>query len=149
MRWAMFTSLANEHRRSDHGQRLSDQQRGGNDAFVTKFSSTGAPLFTPLTWAAARLITPRRSPSIQRQGLCWWPHVRRLCETAGVLRHDRGRFCRRICQQARLELNGAASLIYSTYLGSTAFDYVLGLDVEASVSHNRRIYRLICLSHDR
>ena len=29
-------------------------------------------------------------------------------------------------------LNGAASLIYSTYLGSTAFDYVLGLDVDDS-----------------
>ena len=29
-------------------------------------------------------------------------------------------------------LNGAASLVYSTYLGSTAFDYVLGLDVDNS-----------------
>ena len=75
---------------------------GGNDAFVTKFNSTGsAVLYSTYLGGSstdyAETIAVDSSGKVYVGGRTGWCLRERQL---GAERHDRGRFCRRICQQA-------------------------------------------------
>ena len=104
---------------------------GGSDAFVSKFSNDGSTLLYS-TYLGGGSTDYAEAVALDSSG-----HIYVGGRTDGVFTSTAGAFdtsaggsADGFVTKIDSTKTGAASLVYSTYLGGTGFDYVIGIDVD-------------------